>query len=62
MYLHQFQGCSSPLVVKFADTQKDKDLKRQQQMMSNIWNMSSFSNLGLNSQYIAAVSFTILYC
>ncbi|GBM51019.1 CUGBP Elav-like family member 2 [Araneus ventricosus] len=47
-------GCSSPLVVKFADTQKDKDLKRQQQMMSNIWNMSSFSNLGLNSQYIAA--------
>ncbi|GFY46371.1 CUGBP Elav-like family member 2 [Trichonephila inaurata madagascariensis] len=47
-------GCSSPLVVKFADTQKDKDLKRQQQMMSNIWNMSSFSNIGLSSQYIAA--------
>ncbi|XP_035214428.1 CUGBP Elav-like family member 2 isoform X2 [Stegodyphus dumicola] len=47
-------GCSSPLVVKFADTQKDKDLKRQQQMMTNIWNMTSFSNIGLGSQYIAA--------
>lgn len=47
-------GCSSPLVVKFADTQKDKDLKRQQQMMTNIWNMTSFNNIGLSSQYIAA--------
>ncbi|GIY40126.1 hypothetical protein CDAR_307292 [Caerostris darwini] len=47
-------GCSSPLVVKFADTQKDKDIKRQQQMMSNIWNMSTFNNIGLGSQYIAA--------
>ena len=26
-------GCSSPLVVKFADTQKDKDARRQQQII-----------------------------
>lgn len=26
-------GCSSPLVVKFADTQKDKDARRQQQIL-----------------------------
>lgn len=26
------EGCSAPLVVKFADTQKEKELKRQQQM------------------------------
>lgn len=25
--LRCFQGCSAPLVVKFADTQKDKDVK-----------------------------------
>ncbi|XP_017773445.1 PREDICTED: CUGBP Elav-like family member 1-A isoform X2 [Nicrophorus vespilloides] len=38
--LHQSQtmeGCSAPLVVKFADTQKEKELKRQQQMQANIW-------------------------
>lgn len=27
------EGCSSPLVVKFADTQKDKDARRQQQII-----------------------------
>ncbi|XP_076265159.1 CUGBP Elav-like family member 1 isoform X2 [Rhynchophorus ferrugineus] len=39
--LHQSQtmeGCSAPLVVKFADTQKEKELKRQQQMQANMWN------------------------
>lgn len=32
------EGCSAPLVVKFADTQKEKELKRQQQMQTNVWN------------------------
>ncbi|RWS28581.1 hypothetical protein B4U80_08024 [Leptotrombidium deliense] len=27
------EGCSSPLVVKFADTQRDKDARRQQQII-----------------------------
>ncbi|CAH0554930.1 unnamed protein product [Brassicogethes aeneus] len=39
--LHQSQtmeGCSAPLVVKFADTQKEKELKRQQQMQATVWN------------------------
>ncbi|KAK9887344.1 hypothetical protein WA026_022014 [Henosepilachna vigintioctopunctata] len=39
--LHQSQtmeGCSAPLVVKFADTQKEKELKRQQQIQANVWN------------------------
>ena len=27
------EGCSSPLVVKFADTQRDKDARRQQQLL-----------------------------
>ena len=32
------EGCSSPLVVKFADTQKDKDQKRIHQIQSTLWN------------------------
>ncbi|XP_023223153.1 CUGBP Elav-like family member 2 isoform X9 [Centruroides sculpturatus] len=38
------EGCGSPLVVKFADTQKEKDQKRQQQMMANLWNMTNCAN------------------
>ncbi|XP_049823945.1 CUGBP Elav-like family member 1 isoform X2 [Aethina tumida] len=40
--LHQSQtmeGCSAPLVVKFADTQKEKEQKRQQQMQASVWNV-----------------------
>lgn len=46
--LHQSQtmeGCSAPLVVKFADTQKEKDAKRVQSLQSNLWNFAA----GLNS-------------
>lgn len=42
--LHQSQtmeGCSAPLVVKFADTQKEKEQKKIQQMQASIWNLSS---------------------
>ncbi|XP_076749681.1 CUGBP Elav-like family member 1 isoform X5 [Xylocopa sonorina] len=34
------EGCSSPLVVKFADTQKEKDQKRMQQFQTNLWNIA----------------------
>lgn len=58
------QGCSSPIVVKFADTQKDKEQKRiaqqLQQQMQQISAASIWGNLaGLNTlgpQYLA-VSF-----
>lgn len=39
------EGCSAPLVVKFADTQKEKDAKRVQSLQSNLWNFAA----GLNS-------------
>ncbi|XP_076289455.1 CUGBP Elav-like family member 1-A isoform X5 [Lasioglossum baleicum] len=34
------EGCSSPLVVKFADTQKEKDQKRMQQLQTNLWSIA----------------------
>lgn len=37
------EGCSLPLVVKFADTQKEKDQKRLQQMQANLWNLAGVS-------------------
>uniref|UniRef100_A0A668U2U0 RRM domain-containing protein n=1 Tax=Oreochromis aureus TaxID=47969 RepID=A0A668U2U0_OREAU len=62
--MHQSQtmeGCSSPVVVKFADTQKDKEQKRMaqqlQQQMQQLSAASMWGNLtGLNSlgpQYLA---------
>ncbi|XP_047496381.1 CUGBP Elav-like family member 2 isoform X13 [Penaeus vannamei] len=47
-------GCSSPLVVKFADTQKEKDAKRLQQVTQNLWNVASANNIAaLGPQYLA---------
>lgn len=45
--LHQSQtmeGCSAPLVVKFADTQKEKEQKKFQQMQANIWGIPTSTN------------------
>lgn len=39
------EGCSSPLVVKFADTQKEKDQKRMAQLQSNLWGLAPPSYL-----------------
>ncbi|XP_078583193.1 CUGBP Elav-like family member 1 isoform X24 [Branchiostoma floridae x Branchiostoma japonicum] len=60
--LHQSQtmeGCSSPLVVKFADTQKDKEQKRLQQLNAQAWSqMNALASLAaLNPQYLASLGF-----
>ncbi|XP_067010172.1 CUGBP Elav-like family member 2 isoform X4 [Anabrus simplex] len=56
------EGCSSPLVVKFADTQKEKDQKRLQQMQANLWNLAGVSMapqyLGLLQQIQASTGAT----
>lgn len=31
------EGCSAPLVVKFADTQKDKEMKKLQHLQQSVW-------------------------
>lgn len=56
--LHQSQtmeGCSAPLVVKFADTQKEKEMKRQQQMQANVWNALGAPTLATPPQQFSPV-------
>lgn len=63
------QGCSSPLVVKFADTQRDKEQRRlQQQLVQQIQQLNSTSIWGnlaglgtLTPQYLA-VSINTQHC
>ncbi|XP_069136602.1 CUGBP Elav-like family member 2 isoform X8 [Argopecten irradians] len=45
------EGCTSPVVVKFADTQKEKEQKKLQQMSANLWNMSVGNNM--TPQYLS---------
>lgn len=45
------EGCSSPLVVKFADTQREKEQRKAQQLNQNSWNTTGFGTLG--PQYLA---------
>ncbi len=47
-------GCSSPVVVKFADTQKEKEQKKVQQLQTNLWNMSAAA-AAMNPSAAAAV-------
>uniref|UniRef100_A0A3B3QXA4 CUGBP Elav-like family member 2 n=1 Tax=Paramormyrops kingsleyae TaxID=1676925 RepID=A0A3B3QXA4_9TELE len=75
--MHQSQtmeGCSSPIVVKFADTQKDKEQRRLQQQlaqqMQQLNSATTWGNLtglgGLTPQYLAvrgsASTLPILHC
>ncbi|XP_053961184.1 CUGBP Elav-like family member 1 isoform X4 [Anastrepha ludens] len=45
--LHQsrtMEGCSAPLVVKFADTQKEKDQKKMQQLQASIVGITALTS------------------
>jgi len=52
------QGCRSPLVVKLADSQKEKEMKRLQQMQAQLLNGAGAVGLGALSQQYLAVSIT----
>ena len=54
------EGCSSPMVVKFADTQKEKEQKKVQQLQTNLWNLSGINQNAAviatgNPQYLAVI-------
>ncbi|KAF7380029.1 hypothetical protein HZH66_014384 [Vespula vulgaris] len=51
------EGCSSPLVVKFADTQKEKDQKRMQQIQANLWNIAG---VNMAPHYLTTVQLSLL--
>lgn len=53
------EGCTSPLVVKFADTQKEKEQKKIQQIQANLWNLATNINIPLG-QTPTSVSTPIL--
>jgi len=48
------EGCSSPLVVKFADTQKEKEQKKVQQVQTNLWGLASGTCSSLGQGYLPA--------
>lgn len=50
---HTMDGCSAPIVVKFADTQKEKEQKKMQQMQANLWNLAA-ANINIGSTQAAA--------
>ena len=56
------QGCRSPLVVKLADSQKEKEMKRLQQMQAQLLNGAGAVGLGALSQQYLAVSNTCVSC
>ena len=43
------EGCSSPLVVKFADTQKEKEQKKVLQLQNNLWSLSTTPLAGVTA-------------
>ncbi|ELU11974.1 hypothetical protein CAPTEDRAFT_144233 [Capitella teleta] len=46
------EGCRFPLVVRFADTQKEKEMKKLQQMQANLLNTNLTGLAGLGPQYL----------
>jgi CUG-BP- and ETR3-like factor len=57
-----FQGCNAPIVVKFADTQKEKEQKKLNNMTANLWNLSVGGLGALGPQYIAVSDDDIYIC
>lgn len=53
-------GCSAPIVVKFADTQKEKEQKKMQQMQANLWNLAT-ANMNISGKLNMEILFRIKF-
>ena len=51
--VHLVQGCTQPLVIKIADTEKDKERKRMEKMLQQ---HAQFAPYGLSNLQLAASS------
>ena len=47
------ESCNAPIVVKFADTQKEKEQKKLNNMTANLWGLSMGGLNNLGPQYLA---------
>lgn len=56
------QGASSSLVVKFADTDKERQMRRMQQMAGNmgLLNPFVFNQFGAYGAYAQVIAFSLL--
>lgn len=52
------EGCSAPLVVKFADTQKEKDQKKMQQLQASICGITALTTPAIVSASSAIAAIT----
>ena len=56
------QGCTSPLVVKIADTEREKNAKRLHGALNAVGGVNGFNSLGVSPLQAAAYCQVVCVC